>query len=232
MQIRKLNMKWAALGVGMLLMAGAATTTHAESWFTFKGKGKTNVSDEQPRPNVPPPDDPDDDDDTAPDPAATRAPSPNKSAPTMVASPAVASSPGDAVYAQQGVECYATNCPVCGGRTRYGSCPRCCQRCACYRPVNPWYCDPRDMQIYAAQGYNVPVTVPLAPMVQVYNYGWGIPSSRLSQAGNYMAWHPAEAYSLSGRGRLPAVYPVVNRPTDTTQLGYYYNYVPEWQPRW
>jgi hypothetical protein len=228
MQIQYSTMKQVALGVGMLLMAGTATTIHAESWFTFKSnKGKTNVSDEKARADVPPPDDPDEPDEVAPAPdSATRAPSPNKSAAPMAATP------GGAVYATQGGECYATSCPVCGGRTRYGYCPRCCQRCACYRPVNPWYCDPRDLQIYAAQGYNVPVTVPLAPMVQVYNYGWGIPSSRLSQAGNYMSWQPTEAYSLSGRGRLPAVYPVVNRPTDTTQLGYYYNYVPEWQPRW
>jgi hypothetical protein len=69
-------------------------------------------------------------------------------------------------------------------------------------------------------------------MVQAYNYGWGLPSTRLSQSGNYAAWQPQEAYTLSGRGRLPALYPTVYQPTDTTQLGYYYNYVPTWQPRW
>lgn len=48
-------------------------------------------------------------------------------------------------------------------------------------PLNPHYTDPRDMSIYAAQGYGVPMTVPLAPVVQdAYNYSWGIPSSRLT----------------------------------------------------
>lgn len=48
-------------------------------------------------------------------------------------------------------------------------------------PVNPWYFDGRDAQVYAAQGYGGPVSVPLAPIVrQQYNYGWGIPSSRIT----------------------------------------------------
>lgn len=48
-------------------------------------------------------------------------------------------------------------------------------------PVNPDYQDPRDCQVYAAQGYYGPVAVPLAPVVHhTYNYGWGVPSSRLT----------------------------------------------------
>jgi hypothetical protein len=48
-------------------------------------------------------------------------------------------------------------------------------------PVNPWYFDGRDGQAYAAEGYGGPVSVPLAPIVrQQYNYGWGIPSSRIT----------------------------------------------------
>jgi hypothetical protein len=48
-------------------------------------------------------------------------------------------------------------------------------------PVNPYYFDGRDGQVYAAQGYNGPVSVPLAPVVRhTYNYGWGVPSSRLT----------------------------------------------------
>jgi len=48
-------------------------------------------------------------------------------------------------------------------------------------PVNPWYFDGRDGQAYAAEGYGGPVSVPLAPVVtQQYNYGWGIPSSRIT----------------------------------------------------
>lgn len=48
-------------------------------------------------------------------------------------------------------------------------------------PVNPWYFDGRDGQAYAAEGYGGPVSVPLAPIVrQQYNYGWGVPSSRIT----------------------------------------------------
>jgi len=54
----------------------------------------------------------------------------------------------------------------------------------CYKvvyPVNPSHFDGRDGQVYAAQGYGGPVSVPLAPTVHhTYNYGWGLPSSRLT----------------------------------------------------
>ena len=54
----------------------------------------------------------------------------------------------------------------------------------CYKMIyaaNPYYADPRDSRVYAAEGYGLPVTVPLAPNVEhTYNYGWGIPSSRLT----------------------------------------------------
>jgi len=47
--------------------------------------------------------------------------------------------------------------------------------------ANPTYFDPRDGRLYAAQGYNAPMAVPLAPNVRYsYNYGWGVPSSRLT----------------------------------------------------
>jgi hypothetical protein len=50
-----------------------------------------------------------------------------------------------------------------------------------FYPNNPYYFDERDGKVYAAQGYGVPVTVPLAPNVHyAYNYSWGIPSSRLT----------------------------------------------------
>jgi hypothetical protein len=115
-------------------------------------------------------------------------------------------------------------CQWCHGRG--------CQYCSsCYLPTNALYCDSRDLQVYSAQGYNVPVTVPLAPVCRTFNYGWGIPSSRLSQAGGYAAWYPDRPFSQSG-GRLPGgIYPVIYHPTDTTQTGYFYNYVPTWQPR-
>lgn len=54
-------------------------------------------------------------------------------------------------------------------------------------PVNPYYSDSRDGQAYAAQGYGIPVSVPLAPVVgHTYEYGWGVPSSRLTPVS-----HPA-----------------------------------------
>jgi hypothetical protein len=47
--------------------------------------------------------------------------------------------------------------------------------------ADPNYCDPRDGQLYAAQGYGVPISVPLAPTVRhTMNYSNGIPSSRLT----------------------------------------------------
>jgi hypothetical protein len=115
--------------------------------------------------------------------------------------------------------CYGRGCGFCGG--------------PCFVPVdgNYNYCDPRDLRLYSAQGYNVPVTVPLAPICRTFNYGWGIPSSRLTQVGDYAAWWPERPFSQSG-GRLPGgLYPMIYHPTDTTQLGYFYNYVPTWQPR-
>ncbi len=52
-------------------------------------------------------------------------------------------------------------------------------------PDNPAHFDGRDGQVYAAQGVGGPVSVPLAPNVRhAYNYGWGIPSSRLTPISN------------------------------------------------
>jgi hypothetical protein len=48
-------------------------------------------------------------------------------------------------------------------------------------PQNPNYFDHRDGQIWAAQGYGVPIATPLAPVVgHQYNYSWGTPASRLT----------------------------------------------------
>lgn len=48
--------------------------------------------------------------------------------------------------------------------------------------VDPNYAHPADVGgYYAAQGYGVPVTVPLPPSVRDgYNYSWGLPGSRLT----------------------------------------------------
>jgi len=51
--------------------------------------------------------------------------------------------------------------------------------------ADPGYADVRDSRLYSAQGYGVPVTVPLAPNVRhTYNYSWGIPASRLTPVSN------------------------------------------------
>ncbi|MDA1015353.1 MAG: hypothetical protein O3A00_12995 [Planctomycetota bacterium] len=64
--------------------------------------------------------------------------------------------------------CCGTGCPVAG---KYGM----------TYAVDPDYGDQRDGGLYAAQGYGVPVSVPIAPNVgHTYNYGWGTPSSRLT----------------------------------------------------
>lgn len=50
---------------------------------------------------------------------------------------------------------------------------------------NPHHADPRDSGMYAAQGYGTNITVPLAPNVKhAYNYGWGLPSSRITHISN------------------------------------------------
>lgn len=50
----------------------------------------------------------------------------------------------------------------------------------------PDYAHPQDGMAYGAQGYGVPLSVPLAPNVrQSYNYSWGTPSSRITPMGQY-----------------------------------------------
>lgn len=78
-------------------------------------------------------------------------------------------------------------------------------------PVNPYHFDKRDGRIYAAQGYGHPVGVPLAPNVEhTYNYGWGVPSSRLSPVSR-MPGAPGVANpavpGAAGPGIFPPAYP-------------------------
>jgi len=69
----------------------------------------------------------------------------------------------------------------CGG----GGCPPVGKYHMTYAD-QPDYINPNDSQIYAAQGYGMPITVPLAPNVNhQYNYSAGIPSSRITTIGNY-----------------------------------------------
>jgi len=58
-------------------------------------------------------------------------------------------------------------------------------------PVNPNHFDPRDGQVYSSQVFNSPVAVPLAPVVHhTYNYGWGVPSSRLTPVSHPTPYAP------------------------------------------
>ena len=51
-----------------------------------------------------------------------------------------------------------------------------------YYPLNLQHFDQRDGKIYAAPEWGIPMAVPLAPNVEhTYNYGWGVPSSRLTR---------------------------------------------------
>jgi hypothetical protein len=61
-------------------------------------------------------------------------------------------------------------------------------------PVNPWYGDARDAGVYGAEGYGGPMSVPLAPVIRhTFNYGWGVPSSRLTPI-SHLAAAPYNGY--------------------------------------
>jgi len=77
--------------------------------------------------------------------------------------------------------------------------------------------DCRDQYINSQQGYGVPVTVPLAPVVcKQYNYGWGLPSSRLTHVP--FGWQMTRPTAVRGQNSPAMVY----WPTDTMQQGAYY----------
>ncbi|MCA9055993.1 MAG: hypothetical protein KDA75_19305 [Planctomycetaceae bacterium] len=65
-------------------------------------------------------------------------------------------------------------------------------------PVDPWYGDARDAGVYGAEGYGGPMSVPLAPVIRhTFNYGWGVPSSRLTPV-SHLATAPAYGYGPPG----------------------------------
>lgn len=69
--------------------------------------------------------------------------------------------------------------------------------------VNPYHHDFRDGAVYAAQGYNAPISVPLAPNVDhQWNYGWGIPSSRLTPVSRVVP----SPYAVQPSYAVPAGY--------------------------
>ena len=65
-------------------------------------------------------------------------------------------------------------------------------------PVNPSHFDARDGQVYAAQGYGGAVSIPMAPVVNhTYNYGWGMPSSRLTPVSHPVSPAQADAFRMN-----------------------------------
>lgn len=53
-----------------------------------------------------------------------------------------------------------------------------------YHPVRPDYSDPRDGQVFSAEGYGVPISVPKAPVTRYsWNYQWGVPAARMTSHG-------------------------------------------------
>ncbi len=97
------------------------------------------------------------------------------------------------------------------------------RRCYC-RPEPFARNDCRDQYINSQQGYGVPVTVPLAPVVcKQYNYGWGLPASRLTHVPfGWQMTRPDVPSTKEGFVSRPMVY----WPTDTMQQGAYYMRTP------
>jgi hypothetical protein len=83
------------------------------------------------------------------------------------------------------------------------------------RPLFPRSCAARccATKSFPDAGWNAPAHLPVN-----YDGAW------------YGSYAPQNAYGTSGGGFI-ANYPTVYQPTDTTQLGYYYNKVPTWQTR-
>ena len=65
--------------------------------------------------------------------------------------------------------------------------------------LDPNYADARDGERYAAPGQGVHLNVPLAPNVRhSYNYGWGIPSSRLTPVRHGAVVGPPQPAPIHG----------------------------------
>ena len=83
------------------------------------------------------------------------------------------------------------------------------------RPLCPGSCAAKccATKAFPDAGWNPPAHMPVN-----YDGAW------------YGTYLPQHAYGTPGGGFI-ANYPTVYQPTDTTQLGYYYNKVPTWQSR-
>jgi hypothetical protein len=67
------------------------------------------------------------------------------------------------------------------------------------------------------------------------DHGWDVPGKWpvKRQYVTYTQYRPKEWYGAGTPGKSQQVksYPVIGQPTDTAQMGYYYQQVPTWQPR-
>jgi len=177
---------------------------------------------------------------------------PPRKMPNVQPSHAEMSQPGMSGYPQG--YCPTDNCQNYGYPTGYcpaGNCQNCygcpCHSCClgnCFKklslmnhgkihPMNPGFVDDRDTTYYSAQGYGLPVVVPMAPNVRYqYNYGWGLPSSRITKVPyGFPTYHPQQLHSMAGSPQVHGEHPpMVYWPTDTTQMGVYGRRVPHWSP--
>jgi hypothetical protein len=89
-------------------------------------------------------------------------------------------------------------------------------------PFVRWVLDPDYYTVAPDYGWSPPARVPVRRQNVTYqNYGpnaWGGAGAGDSNAG------------AAGQGQ-PQRRPIIATPTDTTQLGYYYQHVPTWQPK-
>lgn len=106
--------------------------------------------------------------------------------------------------------------PCSGDGCLYGcnnGCEECCRETkhgSVVYPLNPGYYDRRDARVYSAPGYGIPIAVPLAPNVHfTYNYGWGIPSSRLTPISRVQMPQPSFAPAPPAAPATPGPAPVV-----------------------
>lgn len=67
------------------------------------------------------------------------------------------------------------------------------------------------------------------------DYGWSPPGKAAVQRNyvTYTQYHPENWYGSgsAGNAKQHRGYQVIGQPTDTAQMGYYYQQVPTWQPR-
>ncbi|MHC4877980.1 MAG: hypothetical protein ACYTGL_16100 [Planctomycetota bacterium] len=66
------------------------------------------------------------------------------------------------------------------------------------------------------------------------DYGWSVPAKHAIPRQNvtYQKYYPTTWYGQKANQKVAARrYPIIAQPTDTTQMGYYYQHVPTWQPK-